>query len=244
MAYYTDYTNVVAYSTSIARTNSAVSNAVIDYLVSYGGFSLVSHADTGVDSSASNYAEASWHGLYVRVYGAATLGTVTAYLAYTSNGTSLMSLALAFAFVASTSVTVKMRFFNTVSGMFVSYWNGSAWIRCAAGVVCTRISTGDTAYALRLGYLSAGYAIYINDGLSTTYYTPNTSYRGFADVDGTRQVIQNVQLSNSSTASYDARYICSDIYNSYQWLFTGIVQIGSRYFYISGTDHCAFELNA
>ena len=245
MAYYTDYETIVSYSGSYAITNSAVSNALADMLVSHAGCTLSRHATVGTESSETNYAEVIYNGIYIRFYGSSSLGSLDAYFAYSANGTSITSQSMNFYYVSNSNkyVDVKIRFYNLKSGgfLFQYYSSNNSWDLGFMGGPCTRISTGATLYFVSLEINTTG-CVFVADGLSLVYYFPDTPYLGAYDVDGAKQVLTQLFVSLEINTSA-VRYIPSNVYSSARVLITGIVQIGSRYFFIVN-QYFAIELNS
>lgn len=245
MAFYTDYTNVIAYNMSDPITNTTVSNAIADLLVSYGGCTLVTHATEGVASSTTNYAEVSYHGLYIRLYqSSSTLGCMCLVIAETSNGTPIFLDNISFPYVQSVSCTVKVRFYNVLSGFCVWFYSGSVWRTLLHGVKLTRVSNNDAAYAIGSSYITNA-AMYCNDGVKTgsTYYIAIITSSGYYDADASKQVLNRAALSlvSNSTA---VRYFMDDVYCVASYLDVNIVQVGTRYFFIPTTTSIAFEINS
>lgn len=243
MAYYTDYETIVSYSGSTAITNSSVSNALADMLVSHAGCTLSCHAAVGTASSETNYAEVIYNGIYIRFYGSSTLGSLYAYFAYSANGTSITSQSMSFYYVSNSYVDVKIRFYNLKSGgfLFQYYSSSDSWDLSFMGGPCARISTGATLYFVSLPINVNSYVL-VADGLSLIYYFPGPSYLGAYDVYGDKQVLTQLFVSSEAN-TFAANYIPSNVYSSTRVLITGIVQIGSRYFFIVNS-YFAIELNS
>ena len=169
MAYYTDYETIVSYSGSVSITNSSVSNSLADMLVSHAGCTLSCHAAVGTASSATNYAEVIYNGIYIRFYGSSYLGSLAAYFAYSANGTSITSQSMNFYRDSNSNsyVDVKIRFYNLKSGgfLFQYYSSNSSWDFGFMGGPCTRISTGATLYFASSPIDTNSYVL-VADGLS------------------------------------------------------------------------------
>lgn len=246
MAYYTDYETIVSYVGSDVITNSSVSNALADMLVSHAGCTLSCYAAVDKASNNTNYAEVIYNGIYIRFYGSSSLGSLTAYFAYSANGTSITSQNMYFYNVSNSHsyVDVKIRFYNLKSGGFLfQYYSSSSnsWNFGFMGGPCTRISTGVTLYFVSLPIDVNSYVL-VADGLSLAYYFPDTSCLGAYDANGAKQVLTQLFVS-SATNTFAASYIPSNVYSSASVLITGIVQIGSRYFFIVN-KYFAIELNS
>lgn len=243
MAYYTDYETIVSYSGSNAITNSSVSNALADMLVSHAGCTLSCHAAVGTASSETNYAEVIYNGMYIRFYGSSSLGSLDAYFAYSANGTSITLNSMYFYYVVDSYVDVKIRFYNLKSGgfLFQYYSSSDSWDLGFIGGPCTRISTGATLYFVSPSITTNSYVL-VADGLSLAYYFPGPSYLGAYDAYGAKQVLTQLFVS-SAPSTFAASYIPSNVYSSARVLITGIVQIGSRYFFIVN-QYFAIELNS
>ena len=242
MAYYTDYETIVSYSGSYDITNSSVSNALADMLVSHAGCTLSCHAAVGKESSETNYAEVIYNGIYIRFYSSSYLGSLQAYFAYSANGTSITYQNMYFYNVSNSYVDVKIRFYNLKSGgfLFQYYSSSDSWDFGFMCGPCTRISTGATLYFVSLEIDTNSYVL-VADGLSIAYRFPGPSYLGAYDASGAKQVLTQLFVS-SATDTFAASYIPSNVYSSASVLITGIVQIGSRYFFID--SNFAIELNS
>ena len=139
-------------------------------------------------------------------------------------------------------VDVKIRFYNLKSGgfLFQYYSSSGSWVFGFIGGPCTRISTGATLYFVSPPITTDGYVL-VADGLSLAYRFPGSSFLGAYDADGAKQVLTQLFVS-SATSTFAASYIPSNVYSSSSVLITGIVQIGSRYFFIY--SNFAIELNS
>lgn len=248
MAFYTEYSAIVPYSTSVI-THSAMANALADLLVDHAGFTLVIHATEGVASSSTNYAEITRDGIYIRFYSANTSYSyyLDAYLAYSSNGTSVATASYRFFPNGSTSVSIMLRFYNTKSGFLINgYRYDSTWELLLFGFACSKISTGDSAFAIGCSYSSSS-AFLISDSLGANYYFPFASayYAGIYDQDAGQQILTQGSTGTSSSG-LARRHWLTDTYFANAFIISGgIFQVTSRYFYQPGaTYYLAVELNS
>ena len=239
MAYYSDYTTVVTYNTSIVRTESAISNAIADMLVSHAVFTLVGYADTGVDSSATNYAEVKWHDLYLRIYNTTTYAYRITFDMYYAGGAALVetSAYITIPSVYNTSATVTMRFYNTKKG-FCTYLfsDTSSWVDFVNGFELKRVADNATYYGISHAITTSNKTI-VNDGLAYTgYYHSNPGYK---DSDGTSIILTPLSIFSATGFT---RFFASNAYNAPAMLQTGLIGVDGRYFKIE--SYLAIELNA
>ena len=251
MAYYNDYTSIITYKTSVVISKAAISNAVANMLVSHAGATLITSATEGKASSATNYAEIKYANMYIRFYDTNTssiyLGTLSYYIALTSNGKAITSGTIAMQYFSDVSCTVKMRFFNTASGFLCSYYNNDdAWTQFMFGLSCKKISTDAVVNVVGFGVPVSNGTVYTNDGPLVTngaYYILNASYCAPVDVDGVKQEINKVQISTSASDNTKCRYYCDDVYIAATFLNTGnVVQIGTYYYNIYSSADCAVKI--
>ena len=251
MAYYTDYTSIIAYNTSVVISKAAISNAVANMLVSHAGATLITSATEGTASSATNYAEIKYANMYIRFYDINTspslLGTLTYYIALTSNGTAITSGTIAMLYTSGVSCIVKMRFFNVASGFLCSYYGNSiVWTPWIFGLSCKKISTDAVVNVVGFGGPVSNGTVYTNDGPLVTngaYYILGAPYCAPVDVDGGKQEINKVQISISYSDNTKCRYYCDDVYIAATFLNTGnVVQIGTYYYNIYSSTACAVKI--
>lgn len=242
MAYFTDYNTTVSYNTSVTITMSAVSNAVADLLVSYAGFTLVSHATEGVASSTSNYAEVSWQTLHLRIYGTSTTSYSIRCINYYDGATSATGNGdVTLPSVAGTYVSIGMRVVPYKRGKAVFLLNSSAAYNSIYIQLIARSIASGTDYYAAINITSSGVsAMPVADGLSLVYYHhPGIN---IYDSTATSQVlVQGSVMVTSSASNYSRKYLLQDVYTSGAMIMTGFVLIGSKYFFIDG--YYAFEIN-
>ena len=240
MAFYADYATTVPYNTSGPRTNAAVTNVIANYLVLYAGFTLVKSAVESTDSSTTNYAEVLRDGLYYRFYGASTIATITMHVALTSGGTGIRSGNLSLNGTTNNDVNVRLRFYNTCTGFLVHYFSNTTFEGLLWGMPCTRCSDDAEKFCSAPGIPSVGTLACVADGLVTAaYFLPTTATVGASDSDGGKQILTPGGLSLTSGAK-PIRYILQNVYYATSYVQSGVVLIGTRYFFI---NDCAVELN-
>lgn len=232
MAYYTDYTTTVAYTSSVAITNSKASNALASLLVDHCGFTLTTSANESAGSNFStNYAEVNYHGIPMRIAQTAdTLGslyTLVYYNGYAAN----INTTEAFGYTAGTNVVIKIRVFNTISGCLYWFFNASgSWARGWQGCELTGVNANDTAtYAL----VASTYFV-TND--SATIYCCDITSNKYYDPDGLSQVYSPKLLykynTDGTSSGTKIRYLVKDTYVSNTYIYSNIVQVGTKFFMV------------
>ena len=241
MAYYTDYSNVIAFHSSDLQTATDACNAIANALVTYGGATLTMQATSGIDSDSTNYAEVSWNGFYIRFYviDSSYPNSINVIIAKSANGSEITKIAYSFPYISEASITVKLRFYNVKSGIYVKYYNDSnAFTNFLYGGIAKKISTSATTYFILFDLFNDS-VCYVLEDSSVTY---KIGSGGIRDYDGVVQILSPAWIYVGTTNS--ARYIIQDSYGCYSYLDTGIVQIGDRYFYIHGNNYICLECNA
>lgn len=241
MAYYTDYSNVIAFHSSDLQTATDACNAIANALVTYGGATLTMQATSGIDSSSTNYAEVSWNGFYIRFYALSSdcPNSINVIIAKSANGSGITSKTYDFPYISGASITVKLRFYNIKSGIHVKYYNDSnTFTSFLYGGIAKKISTSATTYFILFDLLNNA-DCYVLEDSSVTYKIMSG---GICDYDGVVQILSPAWIYVGTTNS--ARYIIQDSYGCNSYLDTGIVRIGDRYFYIPGNNYICLECNA
>lgn len=244
MAYYTEYSTTVSYHDGNLITKADVANVMAGMLVDHAGFTLVTSATAGTASSATNYAEVSKEGIYIRFYStdAGSLMQMTAYLAYSSNGTALTSQAVSFYDTNYTSVVVKLRFYAVKSGFCIHarYGTYASYTSLAIGVPVKQIADNAAEYCIGLKSEYAAY-FFASDGAAATYYAPQSAFLGFSDAAGTVEFMMPLVIGTNASNN-TKKYIADDVYMSSAFDHTGIISVGTRYFFVPAAYGLAVEL--